>query len=306
MRGKSRPLFLAAMVLLAVLTAVVGPAHATFGGANGRIAFSSNASGNREIYSINPDGTGLTNLTNNSARDVRPAWSPDGSRIAFDSNRDGDREIYVMNADGTGQQRVTTNPAGDSGPSWSPNGARILFDSNRDGDGDLYTVDPAIGESSVTQVANIPDEDFAARYAPEGGSIVFSHFDGTSSSVYRMRADGTKIQQLTPNSLEALEPDWSPDGNKIVFENNTCDVCPASDILVMNANGKHVRQLTQSFGNNLHPRWSPDGTKITFQNTLDFSTFIQDIYTMNVDGSGRVNVTASPSADDTAPDWGSQ
>ncbi|MCX6035745.1 MAG: hypothetical protein NTV38_12345, partial [Chloroflexi bacterium] len=64
---------------------------------------------NFEIYKINADGTGLTSLTNNPARDMVPAWSPDKSKIAFTSDRDGRTEIYVMNSDGSGVTRLTNN-----------------------------------------------------------------------------------------------------------------------------------------------------------------------------------------------------
>ena len=84
-----------------------------------------------EIYVMNADGTGQTRLTDNTAYDWGPSWSPDGSRIAFYSVRvDGahsDREIYVMNADGTGQTNLTNNDVYDSDPSWSPDGRQIAF-----------------------------------------------------------------------------------------------------------------------------------------------------------------------------------
>src|SRR6266571_1429919 len=68
----------------------------------GQIAFTSQRDGYEEIYVTNADGSGVTRLTNNPARDVAPAWSPDGSKILFETNRDGNWEVYVMNADGSG------------------------------------------------------------------------------------------------------------------------------------------------------------------------------------------------------------
>lgn len=117
-----------------------------------RILFHTFRDGNTEIYVMNADGSGQTNLTQNAAEDSDPAWSPDGSRIAFHSDRDGNWEIYVMNADGTGTTRLTNDPARDCAPAWSPNGDRIAFgrqDTGSCGDGgatpraeDIYLIDP--------------------------------------------------------------------------------------------------------------------------------------------------------------------
>jgi Tol biopolymer transport system component len=104
------------------LAGATGPAHATFAGRAGRIAFTSNASGNNEVYTINPDGSGIVDVTNDPSDDGRPDYSPDGSKIAFRSNRAGNQEIYSMNADGSGVARLTFDPAYDVQPVWSPDG----------------------------------------------------------------------------------------------------------------------------------------------------------------------------------------
>jgi Tol biopolymer transport system component len=94
----------------------------TFPGRNGQIAFYSERDGNGNIYVMNAaDGSNQTRLTNSTADDLPPSWSPDGTKIAFGSSRDGNWEIYIMNAaDGSGQTRLTNNAADDSEPDWSP------------------------------------------------------------------------------------------------------------------------------------------------------------------------------------------
>jgi Tol biopolymer transport system component len=73
-----------------------------------------------EVYVINADGSGLTNLTRNSAVDTDPAWSPDGTKITFASNRDGDFNIYTMNADGSGIAQLTNERYDELDPHWQP------------------------------------------------------------------------------------------------------------------------------------------------------------------------------------------
>jgi len=76
------------LVILAVgLLALAAPAQGAFpGGRWGKIAFESNVDGNHDIYTVNPDGSGLTRLTNDPADDVSPAWTADGRYLAFARN----------------------------------------------------------------------------------------------------------------------------------------------------------------------------------------------------------------------------
>ena len=64
-----------------------------------RIAFVSFRTGNHDIWLVNPDGTGLRNLTQHPAQDTSPAWSPDGKRLAFVSTRHGGTDVYVLDVE---------------------------------------------------------------------------------------------------------------------------------------------------------------------------------------------------------------
>jgi Tol biopolymer transport system component len=94
-----------------------------------RIVFTSNRDGDYEIYTVRPNGKGLTRLTHSPGNDAHPAWSPDGEWIVFASNRTGfkdetggmsDGEIFVMSADGSEVRQLTENTFEDGTPAWRP------------------------------------------------------------------------------------------------------------------------------------------------------------------------------------------
>ena len=182
---------------------------------NGKIAFSSHRDGNDEIYSMNADGSAPTRLTNNSASDYDPAFSPNASRIVFTSKRDGNDEIYVMNADGTGQTRLTNNAAADTNPVFSPNGAKIIFASSRDGNSEVYSMN-ADG-SGQTRLTNNPAFDGFPAISPNGQKIAFTSLRDGNFEVYSMNADGSGQTRLTNNAAYDLLPTFSPDSAKIAF-----------------------------------------------------------------------------------------
>ena len=91
-----------------------------------KLAFNGNTGGStgNDIYAINTDGTGLTQLTSTSEPDQRPTWAPDGTKIAFMREMSpvtGNWDLWVMGADGTGQVNITNTPdIGEAHPSWQP------------------------------------------------------------------------------------------------------------------------------------------------------------------------------------------
>ena len=86
-----------------------------------RLVFHVGVNVDDEIFRMNADGSGVTNLTNSGPLvEERPAWSPAGDRIAFAKGAFSAAEIWTMNSDGSGQARITTNSFLDAHPSWQP------------------------------------------------------------------------------------------------------------------------------------------------------------------------------------------
>jgi Tol biopolymer transport system component len=86
---------------------------------DGRLAYSSNRTGDYEIYVRSGNGAPLQR-TKSPGLDGAPSWSPDGKRIAFHSMRSGAINVWVMGADGAAPEQLTRHDAGARNPVWSP------------------------------------------------------------------------------------------------------------------------------------------------------------------------------------------
>jgi Tol biopolymer transport system component len=285
-------------------------AEASFPGDNGKILFSSNATGDYDLYTMGADGSDLRNLTRTPERDeIHAEWSADGRRIVFERTPPGlnlaGSEVWVMNGDASAQLRLTDAPGRDGHPTWSPDGERIAFMSYRDGDADLYTIAP--DGRGLRQLTDLPDDEARPRYFAHGKLLVYTRRVGLGFggfSVHTIGTDGTRDRALTPPALEAAGADPSPRGRRLVLHDNFCATCPLPDIVVMKANGSGETELTSNFGWNIEPNWSPDGEQILFEHIEDPAvSFNADIYVMHADGSRRRNLTRSPAADDILSDW---
>jgi len=262
-----------------------------------QIVFHTDRDGNQEIYRMNLDGTGQTNLTGNSASDFHPAVSPDGSQVAFVSDRDGNDEIYIMNADGSGIRQITfTTALANSQPAWSPAGDRIAFTRFTGAqEFEVFVIDTAgTGETNLT---TDPADDGQPDWSPDGSSIVFSSDRDGDFEIYRMNSDGSGVTRLTDNTITDLAPAWSPNGLQIAYQNNSLQ---STDLFIMDSDGSNSTAVTMDFSADDLPDWSPDGTQLVYQSD---SSGDLEIWRIDTDGSNQTNLTTAGMGDDEHPSW---
>jgi Tol biopolymer transport system component len=130
---------------------------------------------------------------------------------------------------------------------------------------------------------------------------------GSASEIYTMRPDGSERQQLTNNTVLDNDPDWSPDGSKIVYISAVDSVpgAPARrrDVFLMNADGSGSHRLFQAIDGPgaTHPRWSPDGSRISFD-AFDPALGGFQPFVMNGDGS-NVKLIRSMQGENFGLEW---
>jgi Tol biopolymer transport system component len=225
-----------------------------------------------QIYTMNADGSGRTNLSNNAFMDINGTYSPDGTKVLFQSLRNGNGwDIYVMNADGSSPVRLTTYSGTDDSPTWSPDGTKIAF-IRHFSDGDIWIMD-ADGNNQNPITSDSADDGYP-NWSPDGSRIAFTSINRNGdgdSEIYTLKTDGTDVQQVTQNTDFDAYPAWSPDGTQIAFT-STRDV--NSEIYTMNADGSNQVNITNNPGQeDFLPDWQPMPSSIQYS----FTGFFQPI-----------------------------
>jgi Tol biopolymer transport system component len=193
---------------------------------------------------------------------VDAAFPGVNGRISYTSNRDGNGNLFSIFPDGTDFQRLTTDAGDDAQSAWSPDGNRIAFRSRRDGNYEVYVMNA----------------------------------DGSGQTRLTTTLTGTAT-----NPPSSSQPNWSPDGQRIIFRS---DRSGNYDIWVMNADGSNQTHLLDDPGDDRYPSFSPDCSKVLFRSSRDGDTTAGDpeIWVMNADGSDRMQLTSNEIFD-SAPAW---
>lgn len=251
-------------------TTTATTALATAPGQNGDIAIRRYLGPDRTkgaIFTVAPDGSRERQLTApvGKAGDDYPDWAPDGSFLAFQRCSLACR-LFTVTADGAGLKALpgckpNQGPpkcADVSYPAISPDGKRIAFVR-------------AFGHISDDQIDHV--------------------------GIYTMRLDGSGLRRVTLPKLRTAEdgdPQWSPDGRRIVFVRHNFSAKPKGGqaVFVVNADGTGQRRVTAwKLRAGDGPDWSPDGTQILFRSPETENFLNSNIFTIHPDGTGLRQVT---------------
>jgi TolB protein len=266
-------LVLSLLAAAASMLLAAAPGSATPAGENGLISFRryfNDDHTNGALFTIRPDGKGENQITfpSSDELDTNQNWSPDGSRIVYEHITPTTQQIYIVDFDGSNPHLVFPCPGNDAclgagDPSWSPDGQWIAFE---------------LAQGPVTN-------DQAA-----------------DNSIWEVRPDGKDLHQVTHplgfQRTEDIQPQWSPDGSRLVFERDFFSSPGRSghpEIWTANSNdGGDLQRVSPPGVNGTdHPDWSPDGRWIIFRTGND-APGSKKVYLAHPDGTGLHSILDVP------------
>jgi Tol biopolymer transport system component len=287
-------------------------------------------SGLSRLRLLRPDLSSVELLPDVTDVQFGAAWRPDGERLAYvgydPAVLRSRLQIWETNAEGA--QPVLLSEGCDPPtcmaeyePSYSPNGTRLVFVRTRVPEGgegesvvairDLET--GAVTELGATSRPRRAGENLHPRWSPDGQTIAYGVSDygefgfPGNSRIHLVDADGSDERTITASELHAGEPEWSNDGETILFASN-----PFRPVLravgggagtsprlgVMDADGSNVRQF--DFGRvAVAGTWTEDGEQILFtlmegQGTGDQRPFNPRLFVMDPDGGNILPLSRNP------------
>jgi len=227
---------------------------------DGRIVFASHASGSKEIWIMNPDGSARKQLTFSNGFDTNPAVSPDGSHIVFASDHDGSLNLWQMKIDGSDLERLTSGE-GEDNPRFSPDGDSLFYTSV--GNWRLWRLPAEGGEprplglGHSEEVNPSPDGKWLATFGraeqpDDHYQIVVSPVSGDSPpKTFVLAKDAVYVSS---------DIRWTPDSKAVTYVSTQAGV---SNLWSQPLNGEPAKQLTNFDSDQIfHFDLSPNGQEL--------------------------------------------
>jgi uncharacterized repeat protein (TIGR01451 family) len=231
--------------------------HPTWAPDNSAIVFDSDASGNRDVWSIAPEGGAPVQLTNDSGVDQDPDWSPVSSTIVFSADGgSGQEDLFTMDAAGGSRSFLLgDSTAVERFPVWSPDGSQVAFTR----DNDVWVA--PVGGGAPLQLTSGPGTENHPSWSPDGTMIAYMSDQTGDNEIWIAPAAGGAATRLTDDPANDSAPSWSPDGTRIAFHSSRSG---NNDIWLLPATGGPAVQVTDGAGNNVQPDWAPSGNEIVY------------------------------------------
>ena len=305
---------------------------AVISGNGSKVAFTStgnltggNAGHIQQVYVINRDGTGLSQLTHLTDAEIYfLKISDDATKIVFaaeanplGTNADGNVEIFAINADGTGLKQLTsTTDLVDGSPavvwmSFAGGGSKVAFSgyadpfgTNADHGSEIFLVDYAGTNfkqlTNSTGLHGVPRASEYPAITGDGLTVFFSsdaftmtqNIDG-SYELWKIQTDGTGKTLLTNNGIETYELVVTSSGNRLGFR----DLAGDGETKIIDANGSNLRTITST------TKYSAEyasidgaGNNIAFTSKADLipggnTGHTVELFLIHPDGSGLAQLT---------------
>jgi TolB protein len=265
-----------------------------------KIYFVSDRTGNKEIWSMDYDGSNQTQMTNYRSISKQPVVSEDGRLFAFDTLSHDTWQIMVHSAE-TGKKLPFYNPVSSTieTPGFTPDGKHILYSASLNGYVNICIAD--INGGNMTQLTRVKSQEVSPRVNPKTGKdVLFISGRSGIEQLWHMNIDGSGVEMITNGEGYVANPAWSPNGQMIAFAWTRGFEPGSYNIFIMDMADKRPIQLTSNSGKNENPWWAPDGAHLVYQSTPTHGRATQ-IFTMLADGTHPQQLTTK--GNNTQPVW---
>lgn len=237
---------------------------------------------NGDIWVVPTNGGAARPLTQHTARDREPKFSPDGKEIAFVSDREGSPQVYIMPAEGGTPRQVTFHTAGYSLQGWTPDGSALIVEANRDNywrhAERFYRVDP---NKRTAETMMFDDYGHNAALSPDGKQLLFTregpawwrkgYYGSQASQVWMYDTDKKNFARVLDNERGNLWPMWKPNGRGFYYVGGQSG---SFNLWEHDFDGGKDRQLTKFTDDSVvFPCISRDGSTIVFRHLFDLFVF---------------------------------